>query len=327
MTAITDTDTRTMRAVWQGALGSTEVLAHADLPRPVPGPSQVLIRVASAGLNPTDWKHRQLPGFLGDGPRVLGWEVAGVVAETGLGVTIHQPGDQVFGMLPYPFGVGAAAEYVLAPARSVVPVPANLDLDIAGAVPLTALTAWQALVDTAHLAPGQRVLVHAGAGGVGHFAVQIAKHLGADVIATAGAVNHDLLRRLGADQVIDYTTADFAAAAATADGVDVVLDPIGGDTTARSLRVTRPGGTIVSLNPLVTLPLGEEAAAAGVRHVLMLVEADHAGMSSVAGLIAAGALTPVIAGRYDLHDIDAVRAAHDRGDAGHVAGKLVLQVR
>lgn len=321
------TTATTMRAIASTRLGPAEVLESVEVPRPVPGPSHVLIRVVSTGLNPTDWGHRAIPGFLGEPrpsvPRILGWEVAGVVEEVGLGVGIHRPGDLVFGMLPYPFGVGGAADYVVAPARSMVPVPENLPLTAAGAVPLAALTAWQALVDVAGVRPGQRVLIHAAAGGVGHVAVQIAKHLGAVVIGTASAANHDLLRELGADEMIDYRTDDFAVAAGE---VDVVLDAIGGEATARSLAITRPGGTIVSLNLLVTEPLGAAAEAAGVRHVPMLVEADQAGMAAVAGLIASGALRPVIAGSYDLHDVDEVRAAHRRGEAGHVTGKLVLVV-
>lgn len=325
---VTTAPATTMKAIVQNRLGDAAVLGLHDVPRPVPGPSQVLIRVVSTGLNPTDWGHRRIPGFLGDpadapAPRVLGWEVAGVVEEAGLGVAVHRPGDRVFGMLPYPFGVGSAAEYVVAPARSVVPVPDLLDLDVAGAVPLTALTAWQALVDTARLEPGQRVLIHAAAGGVGHFAVQIAKSVGAYVIGTASAGNHELVRRLGADELLDYSTDGFL------DGlepVDVVLDAVGGEATVHSLPVTRPGGTIVSLNLLDTPSLGDAAVRAGVRHVPMLVEADHAGMTAVAALVSSGAVTPVIAGSYRLGDVEAVRAAHVRGEAGHVAGKLVLQV-
>ncbi|WP_199832484.1 NADP-dependent oxidoreductase [Gordonia iterans] len=325
---VTTAPATTMKAIVQTRLGDAGVLELREVERPVPGPSHVLIRVVSTGLNPTDWGHRRIPGFLGDpagdpSPRVLGWEVAGVVEQVGLGVAVHRPGDRVFGMLPYPFGVGSAAEYVVVPARSVVPVPDDLDLDVAGAVPLTALTAWQALVDTAGVAPGRRVLIHAAAGGVGHFAVQIAASLGAYVIGTASPANHDLVRRLGADEVLDYSVDGFL------DGlepVDVVLDAVGGAVTVQSLAVTRPGGTIVSLNLLDTPMLGDAAVSAGVRHVPMLVEADHAGMTAVAGLVASGAVTPVIAGRYRLGDIEAVRAAHLRGEAGHVAGKLVLQV-
>ncbi|MFT4087644.1 MAG: NADP-dependent oxidoreductase [Gordonia sp. (in: high G+C Gram-positive bacteria)] len=316
-------DAATMRAIRQETLGGPEVLTLAEVQRPVPGPSQILIRVVSTGLNPTDWGHRQIPGFLGDGPRILGWEVAGVVEVVGLGVTIHRPGDAVFGMLPYPHGVGSAAEYVVAPARSMVPAPARIDLADAGAVPLAALTAWQALHDTARVRPGHRVLIHGAAGGVGHFAVQIAKRLGAYVIGTASTRNHDMLRELGADEVIDYREVDFAQSVAP---VDVVLEGLGDDVPARSLAITRPGGVIVSLALNKVAPLGEAAAAVDVRHELMLVEADQAGMSSIASLIDDGTLRVVVDGRFDLLDVDAVREAHRRGDTAHVAGKLVLQV-
>src|SRR6218665_3506600 len=141
---------------------------------------------------------------------VLGGDVSGVVEEVGSGVSIHKPGDEVFGMLPCPHGHGAAAEFVVSPARNLVQKPTNINHEAASAVPLAALTAWQALVNVADVQPGQRVLVHAAAGGVGHFAVQIAKANGAYVIGTASSVNHELVKSLGADDVIDYTRDDFS---------------------------------------------------------------------------------------------------------------------
>ncbi|WP_317891419.1 NADP-dependent oxidoreductase [Saccharopolyspora pogona] len=155
------------------------MLREVQLERPVPGLSELLIRVRAAGLNPTDWKHRANEMFIGKPPFVLGWDVSGVVEEVGTGVTLHKPGDEVFGMLPYPHGVGSHAEYVTGPGRVFVPKPSNVDHVQAGAIPLATLTAWQALVETAQLQAGQRVLIHAAAGGVGHFAVQIAKARGA----------------------------------------------------------------------------------------------------------------------------------------------------
>ena len=306
----------TMRAIRQDVLGGPEVLREVEVDRPAPGFSQILVRVHAAGLNPTDWKHRAHTIFLGPPPFTLGWDVSGVVEATGFGVTLFKPGDEVFGMLPYPYGVGSHAEYVAGPTRAFTLKPANVDHVQAGALPLTALTAWQALNDTAHLQPGQRILVHAAAGGVGHLAVQIAKAKGAYVIGTASAANHELVRRLGADEMIDYHATDFAEAVS---GVDVVLDTVGGDYPARSLRTLRPGGLLVSL-----LPFPREVAAAtatGVRAQVMLVEADHAGMTAIADLVAAGKLRPVIAATYPMAD---AAKAHERGDTGHVAGKLVL---
>ncbi|HLH59678.1 MAG TPA: NADP-dependent oxidoreductase, partial [Streptosporangiaceae bacterium] len=228
-----------MRAMSQDVLGGPEVLKEVELDRPEPGFSEILVRVHAAGLNPTDWKHRAHRIFLGPPPFVLGWDVSGVVEATGFGVTLFKPGDEVFGMLPYPHGVGSHAEFVTGPARAFAAKPGNVDHVQAGAVPLAALTAWQALVDTARLSAGQRVLIHAAAGGVGHFAVQIARARGAYVIGTASAGHHDLVRGLGADELVDYHATDFSAAVADA---DVVLDTVGGDYPARSLRTLRPGG-------------------------------------------------------------------------------------
>jgi len=311
--------TTTMRAIQQEVHGGPEVLTEVEIERPDPGVSQLLVRVHAAGLNPTDWGHRAFPIFLGPPPFTLGWDVSGVVEATGFGVTLFKPGDEVFGMLPYPHGAGSHADYVTGPARAFARKPRTVDHVQAGALPLAALTAWQALNDTAQLAAGQRVLIHAAAGGVGHLAVQIAKARGAYVIGTASAGHHDLVRDLGADEMIDYRTTDFAEAVSD---VDVVLNSITGDYPARSLRTLRPGGILVSL-----LPFGPEVPAeAGRLHVrteLMLVEHDHAGMAEIAGLVTQGKLRPVIAATFPLAE---AAKAHELGETRHVAGKLVLMM-
>ena len=310
--------TTTMRAVRQEVLGGTGVLSEVEVPKPEPGLSQILVRVHAAGLNPTDYGHRAFPMFLGPPPFTLGWDVSGVVEATGFGVTLFKPGDEVFGMLPYPHGVGSHAEYVTGPARAFANKPESIDHVQAGALPLAGLTAWQALNDTAHLRAGQRVLIHGAAGGVGHLAVQIAKARGAYVIGTASARNHELLRGLGADELIDYTETDFATAATD---VDVVLNTIGGgDYPARSLSTLRPGGMLVSLLPFPP-EVAEQADRLGVRAELMLVEHDHAGMTAIADLVTEGKLRPVIAGVFPLAD---AAKAHELGETRHVAGKLVL---
>ncbi|MBC3843166.1 NADP-dependent oxidoreductase [Streptacidiphilus sp. 4-A2] len=309
-----------MKAISQTMYGGTEVLREVELDRPTPAPSEVLVRVHAAGMNPTDWKHRQFSGLVGTLPLVLGWDVSGVVEAVGLGVTLHQVGDEVFGMLPYPHGVGSFAEYVVAPARALVRKPEGIDHVQAAAIPLAALTAWQALVDTAGLQPGQRVLIHAAAGGVGHFAVQIAKELGAYVIGTASAPKHGLLRELGADELIDYRTEDFTGT----DPVDLVLDTLGGDTATRSLKALKPGGKLVSI-ALSSLPedLPEQAAALGVRAYPLLVEADQAGMRAISDLAVAGKLRAVIEATYPLEH---AAKGHELGDTGRVTGKVVLTV-
>lgn len=310
----------TMRVVGQDVLGGPEVLKAVEVERPAPRPNEVLVRVRAAGVNPTDWKHRATGGFLGEPPFVLGWDVSGTVEAVGIGVAAFEPGDEVFGMLPYPFGHGSHAEYAIAPVRALWHKPAGIDHVQAGALPLVSLTAWQALVETAGLEAGQRVLIHAAAGGVGHVAVQIAKARGAYVIGTASAGKHDFLRETGADEVIDYRESDFTEAVKD---VDVVLDTLGGDTSVRSLRVLRPGGIVVSILPVGSDEFPREAERLGVRAVRMLVDADRAGMRAIAELVEAGKLRATIAGTYPLAD---AAEAHRLGDTGRTTGKLVLTV-
>ncbi|MBY8343643.1 NADP-dependent oxidoreductase [Streptomyces spinosirectus] len=308
----------TMRAISQDDLGGPEVLKVVELPRPEPRTNEVLVRVRAAGVNPTDWKHRATGGFLGRPPYVLGWDVSGVVEAVGIGVAHFKPGDEVYGMLSYPFGHGSHAEYVSAPARWFAHKPASLDHTQAGALPLVSLTAWQALVENADLQPGQRVLIHAAAGGVGHVAVQIAKARGAHVIGTASAGKHEFLRGIGADETVDYRETDFAEAVKD---VDVVLDTIGGDTGMRSLRVLRPGGIVVSIIPMGSNDFPEEAERLGVRALRMLVDASRSGLEAITELVEAGKLRPEIAGTFPLAE---AAEAHRQGETDRTAGKLVL---
>ncbi|WP_208641706.1 NADP-dependent oxidoreductase [Streptomyces africanus] len=308
----------TMRAINQDVLGGPEVLKEVEVERPAPRPNEVLVRVRAAGVNPTDWKHRATGGFLGEPPFVLGWDVSGVVEAVGIGVAAFAPGDEVFGMLPYPYGHGSHAEYVIAPVRALARKPAGVDHVQAGALPLVSLTAWQALTEHADLQPGQRVLIHAAAGGVGHVAVQIAKERGAHVIGTASAGKHAFLREIGVDETVDYRETDFTEAVKD---VDVVLDTIGGDNALRSLRVLRPGGVVVSILPGGSDDFYEEAERLGVRAVRMLVDADRAGMETIAELAGTGKLRATIAGTFPL---SAAAQAHASGDTGRTTGKLVL---
>ncbi|MFI8907500.1 NADP-dependent oxidoreductase [Streptomyces albidoflavus] len=309
-----------MRAIIQESYGGPEVLHETRVPRPEPGPGEILVAVRAAGVNPTDWKHRAQAGFVDRLPLILGWDVSGVVEAVGYGVTLFAPGEEVFGMLPYPHGSGSHAEYAVGPARAFTRKPTVIDHVQAGALPLVSLTAYQALIDTAGIGPGQRVLIQAAAGGVGHVAVQIAKAHGAYVIGTASAPKHDLLRELGADEVVDYRTTDVAEAV---DGVDMVLDPLGGETRARSVGLLRPGGTLVSLLSGGTAEEAARAAERGVRTATMLVEADHAGMNAVADLVAAGALRPRVEETFPLAE---AAAAHRLGETGRTTGKIVLEV-
>ncbi len=204
-----------MLAIRQEVLGGPEVLEVVDVPRPEPGPTEVLVRVAAAGVNPVDWKVRARGGFLGDPPFTVGWDVAGVVEEVGIGVTRFAAGDRVFGMPRFPREAAAYAEYATSPSRQLARTPDGLSDVEAGAMPLAALTAWQALVETADVRPGSRVLVNGAAGGVGHLAVQIAKARGAYVIGTARAVQHETPRR-ARDRRVRSTTRSTTRATSSA---------------------------------------------------------------------------------------------------------------
>ncbi|MER5641782.1 NADP-dependent oxidoreductase [Kitasatospora sp. NPDC002227] len=313
----------TMRAVSQDTAGSPEVLHEIELPRPEPRRGEVLVRVHAAGVNPADWKTRER-GELAVGlrpPFTLGWDVSGVVEQVGPGVTVLRPGDEVYGMPRFPDPAAAYAEYLTSPARHLAPRPHRLTHVESAALPLAGLTAWQALVDTADLRPSRRVLIHAAAGGVGHLAVQIAKARGAYVIGTASAAKHELLRSLGADEVVDYRATDVAEAVRD---VDLVLDPLGGDSPARSLRSLRPGGTLVSLLPLDETFPWAEAEAAGIRAVFMLVEPDRQGLLELTALVESGRLRVIADAVYPLTE---AAAAHRLGELGSTTGKIVLTVR
>ncbi|GAA2157884.1 NADP-dependent oxidoreductase [Actinomadura napierensis] len=291
-------------------------------------PTEVLVRVHAAGVNPVDWKTHEGQGMAGlqTSPLILGWDVSGVVEEVGFGVTTLAPGDEVYGMPWFPRAVGGFAEYVTAPARQWARKPAALDHVHAAAVPLAALTAWQTVVDTARVRAGRRVLITAAAGGVGHFAVQFARHLGAHVIATASAARHSWLKELGADETIDYTTTCFEDAADAADAVDVVVDLVGDahdQTSTRSLKVLRPGGLLVAVPAGVSPELAKAAEAAGTHVAPYLVEPDGAALTTIAGLIDAG---HVAVGVEETFPLEQASAAHVRGEAGRTRGKLVLTV-
>ncbi|WP_413811776.1 NADP-dependent oxidoreductase [Streptomyces sp. OE57] len=314
-----------MRAVVQDAPGGPEVLRVAEVARPEPLPTEVLVRVHAAGVNPVDWKTRQgggMAGVLGEPPFTLGWDVSGVVEEVGFGVTTLAPGDEVYGMPWFPRQAGGYAEFVTAPSRQFARKPATLGHEAAAAVPLAALTAWQILVDTAEVEAGQRVLVHAAAGGVGHFAVQFARHLGATVVGTARASRHEWLGRLGAAELIDYTEQRFED---TVENIDVVIDLLGEEhdaTSTRSLEVLKKGGLLVAVPGGVSPELREAADARAVRTSPFLVEPDGAALTTIAGLIDRGAVEVEV---EDVFPLEEAARAHRQGEDGHTRGKLVLR--
>ncbi|MEU2306157.1 MULTISPECIES: NADP-dependent oxidoreductase [Streptomyces] len=309
-----------MRVVTQHTLGGPEVLTIVDAPEPRPLPGEVLVRVRAIGLNPLEARLRagEFP-LLGRPPFVLGWDISGVVEEAP-GTWRFRPGDEVFGMPLFPRAARAYAEVVSAPALHLARKPASLSHVEASALPVVGLTAWQGLVDLGGVTEGDRVLVHGGGGGVGHVAVQIAKALGAHVIATAGGRKREFVEELGADEVIDHTAVDFTEAVRD---VDVVLDTIGGDTVERSLDVLRPGGHLVTAVAEEDLALAARYEAAGMRFSGIAVDPDPVALRGLVGLVEQGRLRVHVQRTFPF---ERVADAHRLLDAGHLQGKLVLTV-
>ncbi|MFI7133868.1 NADP-dependent oxidoreductase [Nonomuraea sp. NPDC050153] len=309
-----------MHAVRQLDYGGPEVLQVAEVERPVPGPDEVLVRVRAAGINPADSKIRAgLPGHRSHQPPFTpGLELAGEVAAVGSEVTGLGPGDTVYGFVFSPHG--AQAQYTVTRTDLLAPVPSGADLIQAGGLAMAGLTAWQALA-AAQVTAGQRVLIHAAAGGVGHLAVQIAKARGAHVIGTARSEKHAFLRRLGADEVIDYTSADFTAV--VQDGVDVVLDPLGDDYGPRSLTLLPPGGTYIDVrqpNP-DRAEVRAKAQEHGIRFVDVTVAPNTADLTDLVTLAARGQLRVAVEHTLPLPE---VAKAHELIETGRVKGKIVL---
>jgi NADPH:quinone reductase-like Zn-dependent oxidoreductase len=306
--------TETVKAVRIHSFGGPEALCFDDVPPPQPAPGEVLVRVHAAGVNPVDWKMRE--GLLGPLPlpRTLGCDFSGVVEALGLGVTDFFVGQSVFGHS----GIGGAfAELVAVPVRSLSPKPSAVDDIEAAATPLCALTAWQALFEIGDLQSGQKVLIHGGAGGVGMFAVQLALRQGAGVIATSSGRNLPILRRLGANEVIDHTATRFEDAVKR---VDVVLDLVGGETLERSWKVLKNGGRLVST---ASTPSEEKAMLCGVRARKMQTQTRADELTLMGDLIANGEIKVMVDRILPLYRAPEALEISRRG---HVRGKIVLTV-
>ncbi|MHB8816269.1 MAG: NADP-dependent oxidoreductase [Steroidobacteraceae bacterium] len=310
-----------MRSITQQRFGGPEVLRVVETPRPQPLPTEVVVRVRAVGLNPIEAFIRSgaFP-LLGAPPFVLGWDISGIVEEIVPGTSRFRVGDEVYGMPLFPRAAGGYAEYISAPSRQLALKPNNLDHVHAAALPLVGLTAWQSLVDIAKIARGQQVLIHGGGGGGVHVAIQIAKALGAHVIATASSAKREFVQSLGADEIIDYKTLDFVDEVRN---VDAVLDVIGGEYAARSFRTLRPGGIYVTAVDRTSTTLPKQAAAAGVRFAGVAVEPDYIALERLNQLIEAGQLMPHVERTYPFEQ---VVEAHELLERGSTMGKLVLEV-
>ena len=296
-----------------------EALVLEEAPIPDVGPSDALIEVHAAGITPTEFtwsstfRTKEKQDRL---PIIPAFEVSGTVAKVGPNASGLAEGDAVYGLLDF-WRDGAAAEYVAARASDMAPKPQSLDFDRAAAIPLSGLTAWQALFDHAKLAQGSKVLIHGAGGGVGTFALQLAKWKGARVTATCSGAKAELVRGLGADEVVDYSRTRFEEV--TGD-LDVVVDTVGGDTLERSWGVLRRGGTLVTIVDDVS---EAKAASYGVHGISMLVQPSRSQLIEISRLVDQGKLKPVISGVYPLSD---AKAAYQGGLQGHNAGKSVLKI-
>src|SRR5215468_761493 len=311
--------TPTMKAVVIHEYGGTEVLKYEDIARPEPKDDQLLIGVIAAGVNPVDGMIRS-GMFDKEGnrafPIILGGDIAGVVEKIGSKIAKFKAGDPVFAYVSLDNN-GGYAQYALTTERETAPKPKSITYVQAAAVPIVALTAWQALMDSAQLSPGQTVLIHGGSGGVGSFAIQIAKARGAKVIATASTANQDLLKQLGVDVAIDYTKQKFEDVARD---VDVVLDSIGRDTLARSYGVVKRGGIIVSL---VARPKESELEKHGIRGTALNVEPNSGELAEIGKLIDDKKIKVIVSQTFPLSE---AMKAQEQVATGHTRGKIVLKI-
>jgi NADPH:quinone reductase-like Zn-dependent oxidoreductase len=309
-----------MRAVRQDVFGGPEVLKVVEAPPPEPMPTEVVVRVKAVGINPIEdfIRSGRFP-LLGEPPFILGWDISGVVETVVPGTNRFAVGDEVFGMPFFPRAGNAYAELVAAPSRQLARKPAGIDHTQAAALPLVGLTAWQSLVNVAGVKPGDRVLIHAAAGGVGHLAVQIAKARGAYVIGTTSAGKRGFVESLGADEVVDYRAVDFAE---TVKDIDVVLESVGGDYGERSLRSLRPGGLLLTIVDRLNQDLAQKARTAGRRFAGLSVEPDQVGLEALAQLVDAGKLKVHVEKTFSLEEAP---EAH-RFLATSPKGKVVLTV-
>lgn len=324
-------------------LSKYDTAVHAaDVPEPSVGERDVLVRVQAAGVNQLDEKIRAgefraiLPYRL---PIVLGHDVAGTVIRVGAGVSRFAIGDEVYAR-PRDRRIGTFAERIAVDESDVALKPASITMDEAGSLPLVALTAWQALVEIGEVRPGHKVLIHAGAGGVGSIAIQLAKHLGAEVATTASGANADFVRMLGADHVVDYRSEDFEEVLS---GYDVVLDSLGGENLEKSLRILRPGGRAVGisgpptpefaraagLNPLLRLAMAvlsrkvrAQAKRLGVAYTFLFMRASGEQLRQIAELVDAGAIRPIVGRVLPFEEAADGIASLTRGG---VRGKVVIR--
>ena len=313
-----------MKAILLNNFGAAGNLFVSEIPVPEIGDDEVLVQVKAISINPIDVKTRSGKGLAArlkdERPLVLGWDISGIVQKTGDQVSRFKTGDHVFGMVNFPGHGKAYAEYVPAPASHLAFKPANITFEEAAAGTLAALTAWQAFTRHIEIKAGNRVLIHAASGGVGHFAVQIAKHLGAYVIGTSSAGNREFVLSLGADEHVDYQSQKPEAVTSN---MDVVLDTIGGDTIDQSLEMMKPGGTIISLPSGMNESVTEKAAARGMVGKRMSVQSNGNDMLALSRLFDKGIIRSHVSKTYAFEQM---AEAHQHMESGHTAGKIAIKL-
>lgn len=309
-----------MKAIVLKEVGNADNLEYVELVKPTISEGEVLVKVKAISINPVDVKSRAGKGVYGriktENPLILGWDISGIVEETKS--SDFKVDDEVFGMVNFPGHGKAYAEYVAAPASQLALKPQNVSFEDAAASTLVALTAYQALVHHANIQPGQNVLVHAASGGVGHIAVQMAKHLGAKVTGTSSAKNKDFVLSLGADSHIDYHGFDWESAGRT---FDFVLDTIGGDNIDHSLEVTKEGGSIISIPTGLNEQVTSKAESKGVKGYFILVQSGGEDMKQIASLLESGAIKPHVS---KIFPFEQMREAHLEQETGRTVGKIVV---
>lgn len=309
-----------MKAILLNEPGAIDNLKLTEIDTPQIGADEVLVQVKAISINPVDVKSREGKGVYGrikdQSPLILGWDISGIVTESNS--ADFKPGDEVFGMVNFPGHGKAYAEYLAAPASHLAIKPASMSHEEAAAATLAALTALQALKDHAKVKAGQKVLVHAAAGGVGHYAVQLAKNLGAYVVGTSSAKNKDFVLSLGADEHIDYHGYDWKNSPYE---FDFILDTIGGDNIDLSLEVAKAGGTIISIPSGLNESVTEKAKAKGVEGYFILVKSDGEGMKKLASLLENGTIKSHVSDTFPFEEIG---AAHTQVESGRTVGKVVV---
>lgn len=304
--------------------GDVDQLIYKEVERPTTAPNEVLIRVKAISINPVDVKTRAGKGIYGrlksDSPLLIGWDVAGVVEQVGKKVNRFKAGDEVFGMVNFPGHGKAYSEYVIAPEDHLAIKPANLSFEEAAASTLVALTAWQALVTNARIKPGEKVLIHAAAGGVGHFAIQIAKFLGAEVTGTSSATNKDFVLSLGADAHIDYHSYNWQS---HTEEFDFVLDTIGGENVDLSVMLTKKGGSVISIPTGLNEAVTEKARLKGVAAYFMLVQSSGEDMQQIAALLEKELIKVHVS---QVLPFTEMKQAHLLQETGRTVGKIVVRI-